>query len=101
MKIATSKLNNEGLVLSKSNLREHFLTELSKHSRLNIFLFDNCILDSPSFVDWVAIKRFLIEEYPDFYEGLKNSLDGSIEFTSKRMFFLLMHREPDDILHAI
>lgn len=101
MKIAANKLNNEGLVLSKSKLREEFITALAKYNKLNIYLFNECILDSPSFVDWIKIKRFLLEEHPDFYSKLKNDLDGSIEFTSKRMFYILRNGSDDDILMVI
>lgn len=101
MKIAASKLNNDGLVLSKAKLREEFITALAKYNKLNIYLFNECVLDSPSFVDWVAIKRFLLEEYPTFYAGLKNALDGSVEFTSKRMFYVLKNNSSDEILNAI
>lgn len=101
MKIAAYNLNENGLVISKSKLRESLTTALARHSRFNIFLFDKCILDSPSLVDWVLIKRFLIEEYPHIYEGLKNALDGTIDFSSKRLRYAMGLENKDEILYAI
>ena len=101
MKIAAYNLNENGLVISKSKLRESLTTALARHSRFNIFLFNECILDSPSFVDWVLIKRFLIEEYPYIYEGLKNALDGTIDFSSKRLRYAMGLENKDEILYAI
>lgn len=89
MRIAAQELRTNGVELNKSKLRDSLRLALANYSRCNLYLYNKCILDSPTAVDWLMIKKFFRESYPLIYSKMSNALDGTIDFTSDRLRLIL------------